>query len=281
MKLAQRLMMGQSGGGLWSPSEISGIVLFDALDSTNITLVGQKVSAWADMFGAGVSAAQGTDAARPTMGAGELTFDGGDSLTIASSTGLAWVKALHSTGGMVVALARFFATSDPDAACSLCGNNGSSSGNYVGFCLFFDDRSSLPRNNNLVVLVGRAQPTTSVITFSVNNTVPPNQYNLIDMLLDPDNAARIDMAELSVNGGDIVKNNTGAVSAVTSNATYNLQIGASGNNVLPLVGAIKSIAFVPSVLSSTDRQKLVGWMAHRHSETALLPAGHPYKTTAP
>lgn len=280
MKLAKRLMMRQTYDDLWSPSEISGIVLFDALDAANITLVGPKVSAWADMFGVGASATQGTDGARPTMGTGELTFDGGDYLTIASSKTSSWVKALHSTGGTIVGLARFYASDNPNAACCLCGTNRTSS-EATGFSVFFDDRSTSSRNNALAVNVGRTSPGNFAVGHISQNIVTPNQYNLIDIKLDPDNATAVGRSAISINGATDVTGNAKTSTPVTSDATYDLQIGAGGNNTLPIVGGLKSLAFVPAILSLADRQKLVGWMAHRHVATELLQSDHPYKTIAP
>lgn len=38
---------------------------------------------------------------------------------------------------------------------------------------------------------------------------------------------------------------------------------------------------VANTTSSTDRQKLEGYLAHKHSITSVLPSDHPYKTTPP
>lgn len=84
MKLAKRIMMRQQSSGLWTPAEITTALWLDAADATTITLVGSKVSQWADKSGTGRHAVQGTDAARPTYvsaglnGKSVLSFDGGD-----------------------------------------------------------------------------------------------------------------------------------------------------------------------------------------------------------
>lgn len=38
---------------------------------------------------------------------------------------------------------------------------------------------------------------------------------------------------------------------------------------------------VANTTSSTDREKLEGYLAHKHSITSVLPSDHPYKTTPP
>jgi hypothetical protein len=35
------------------------------------------------------------------------------------------------------------------------------------------------------------------------------------------------------------------------------------------------------VLSTDDRQRIEGWMAHKWALTSVLPPGHPYKNNPP
>jgi hypothetical protein len=46
-------------------------------------------------------------------------------------------------------------------------------------------------------------------------------------------------------------------------------------------GKIAEILIFNAVLSSTDREKVEGYLAHRWGLTAVLPAPHPYKSVAP
>ena len=46
-------------------------------------------------------------------------------------------------------------------------------------------------------------------------------------------------------------------------------------------GSIKEIIFLPHNFSDGDRQRVEGYLAHKHGLTGLLPASHPYKSTAP
>lgn len=269
-----------AGGVLWTPAEITGAIVFDALDSANITLSGSAVTAWADMLGSGITAAQGTTAAQPSMGTGEVIF-AGDYLTIASSNAAAWCKALHSTGGHILALVKPFETSNPNAATGLCGTNGAGATANVGMTLYFDDRSAVPRNDAIVINATRGVTGTNSVLSVHADAVTGGAYYLVDVIIDPDNATALSRSLCSIDGADDVSANAATNAASTANATYSFQIGAAGNNVFPLTGRIKCFAITPIVLTATEREKFVGWAAHRHDQTALLPSDHPYKSAPP
>ena len=68
----------------------------------------------------------------------------------------------------------------------------------------------------------------------------------------------------------------------TSATTSGFQIGgkqASGTQFGNKY--ISEIICCPANLSTTDRQKIEGYLAHKWALTANLPAGHPYKNVAP
>ena len=267
-------------GTLWTPAELSGAILFDALDSGNITLNGSTASAWADMLGSGITATQSSAPNQPTMGTGELVFDGNDGMGIANSASAAWCKALHSTGGWIFALVQFDNTANPNAIYALCGTNNASTSSATGISVFYDDRSSVSRNNLFGCLVGRSTTSPSV-NHMVNGVLTPNQIQIIDLVVDPDNATALDRTALSVDGGADQKANALTNAPTTANATYDMQIGGAGFGLGLLLGKIKCLAFCPSIPTADERQKMQGWAAHRHGQTALLPSDHPYKSAPP
>lgn len=264
---------------LWTPAEIPGAIVLDALDSTHITLNGSTVSAWADMLGSGITASQATASAQPTMGTGEITFDGGDKLAFSGSASAAWAKALYSTGGTVFAIARFGSVADPNAPYVLLASNGWAA-NTVGFSLAFDDRASVPRNNAAVSFVTKGSEPVSVNQVDLS-TVTPNQKNLLNWRLDPDNATASARCRFAVNAGTELATNTLTGGITTSNSTYDLTIGSANIAVGALVGSVVCLVIVPSIVSDDDLAKIQGWAAWRHSLDALLPPGHPYKSSAP
>ena len=265
---------------LWAPADIPGVIVFDALDSDNITLSGSSVTSWADMMGSGIAAVQDTPSLQPTMGTGEVVF-AEDYLTIASSNGAEWCRALHSTGGHILALVQPFESANPNAAVCLCGTNGAGATANIGMTLTFDDRSSVPRNDSIVINATRGSTGANSVQSVHQDIITGGSYHLIDIIIDPDNEIALSRSLCSVNGADDLTINTSASSASTFNARYNFQIGAGGNNVFPLTGRIKCFAITPSVLTTTEREKFVGWAAHRHGLASNLPDDHPYKYAPP
>ena len=88
-------------------------------------------------------------------------------------------------------------------------------------------------------------------------------------------------AEVNRNGGSLGGNQTFTGTPSTSNAAFALQVGAIGNNVIPLTGYIAEVVIANSKLSTADRQRLEGYLAHKWGLTNNLPAGHPYKYEPP
>jgi hypothetical protein len=78
-----------------------------------------------------------------------------------------------------------------------------------------------------------------------------------------------------------------SVTAYEFNTIGNVTIGqfsADRNNAYgsrSLIGKTCEIIACSSVLSTTDRQKLEGYLAHKWGFTADLPSGHPYKSLPP
>lgn len=267
-----------TGATLWTPAQITGAIVFDSLDSENITLSGSAVTAWADMLGSGITAAQGTAAAQPAMGTDEIVF-AADYLTIASSNSAAWAKALHSTGGHIFSLVKFGAVANPNTFYGLCGTTAGTASN-VGTSIFFDDRSSLPRNNALAILTFRGVHNTWAIDAVSDNSIPVNEYCIVSVALDPDNVVAAQRSIAQINEGSALAANAKTSTPSTANSTYNMQIGAVGSNAAPLVGAMRVIAFLPPI-DDADRLRMAGWAAHRHGMTDLLPSDHPYKSAPP
>lgn len=73
---------------------------------------------------------------------------------------------------------------------------------------------------------------------------------------------------------------------MSSNATSAVSVGGYGIGTLreitsPWDGVVCEIVSYGSTLSTTDRQKMEGYLAWKWNLVNLLPAGHPYKTTRP
>ena len=168
-------------------------------------------------------------------------FDGSnDVLEVSSST--ATYNFIHNgSSATIVGVHRFGSVSNPDTVYSACGNSASDAAN-VGFVINYDDRSSLTRNNRIVNGVQRGNVAgAAVANVSNDNSINPNQLNLFIAVIDADNATAANRSSVYVNGGAAIQNNSLTNAPSTSNATFNFQWGAAGNNVNLMVGAACSL----------------------------------------
>jgi hypothetical protein len=67
----------------------------------------------------------------------------------------------------------------------------------------------------------------------------------------------------------------------TPNAPSPIQIGWTGNGTEYWSGPIAEVVVLSQTMTTADRQRVEGYLAHKWGLTANLPAGHPYTTTPP
>jgi hypothetical protein len=146
-------------------------------------------------------------------------------------------------------------SSNPNAAYSIFGNNGTSAAN-IGLAIFFDDRAAVPRNNALVMSI-TAGGLTFIINFSNDNILTPNIFLCLTIECDLSLGTTNDKVKIYVNGvlqsTTVTTFNTGVVAP----PTFGAQIGASGNNVLPFVGSMKHLVIQNSIDIAQVRNELI------------------------
>jgi hypothetical protein len=103
-------------------------------------------------------------------------------------------------------------------------NNGGSSAN-IGHSFFYDDRSSIPRNDCVVHQITRTSALVTSLNVSADNFYTPQQFNLLRNIADPNNGTAANRSKISVNGGADVQNNAATNAPSTANATNNLTMG--------------------------------------------------------
>jgi hypothetical protein len=82
---------------------------------------------------------------------------------------------------------------------------------------------------------------------------------------------------ISLNGGTA---GTGGAPGFTAGRVTYLGVDAT-NGSFYYIGYAMEIIFYNSVISTNDRQKVEGYLAHKWGIQSSLPAGHPYKLAAP
>jgi hypothetical protein len=237
------------GATLWTPANITTLAWYDASDTGTITSSLGKVSQWDDKSGNTRHLTQGTGAYQPTTGSATMNglnaiaFDGTD-------------DRLNAPAGLPNAFTYFFvfevsAASRVFMYAEQSGSNTKNSLSCQSNTLVFDQY--LPSGNSIV------SP-----TLSGNNLVVVRQ-------------SATNSRQLFYNG-NADGTSTEVYSGTAPTAFY---IGARVSSLEPFDKPIAEIVFFSSALSTGDRQKTEGYLAHKWGLTGKLPSGHPYKSTPP
>jgi hypothetical protein len=224
---------------------------FDSAAFSTFVGAGQGyVTRWYDQSTALKDAIQATTTLQPeiklavTNNRPAPMFNGGY-LTIAASQ--AAFKALHSTFGSLAVVVQPGITTDPNAAYGIFGNNGASSSN-IGFNLHFDDRVATASNNGIAGQTTSGGGTT-VGRAGQSDVITPNKFSVITASTKVADATLTERFRIWVNKGAVIPATvtTGTNGVSTANATYDAQIGATGNNVIPITGYIAEL-----IVSTSD-----------------------------
>jgi len=238
----------------WTPAEITTALWFDAADSSTITIA-TGVSQWDDKSGNGRNATQATGANQPSVisaalnGKNVIRFDGSN-------------DTLNYDG-------TFFASTSYTIHAVVTRRSNKSSNFFMG---------GTDNNTNKNLLIG----------WENNTTFRFAQYsNDIDASVSGYTTPITDLWGLGLNtsvGRYIFRNGTSANTNATTTALISYTgalLGAFMSVSSYYNGDIAEIVATTSVLSTEDRQKMEGYLAHKWGLTAGLPNDHPYKSAAP
>jgi hypothetical protein len=269
---------------LWSPDVLRTALWLDASDISTIT-VATGVSEWRDKSGLGRNVTQGTGIAQPTLtlnelnGKSVLSFNGSQYLT-SINTAATW-NFLHNTNGSsVFAVWKAGNVADPNTIYTLLGNNGAASAN-TGYYIIYDDRASASRNDAIISQISRGVTgQVAASNTTANGVHPANTPVIISLIADPNNGVAANRSFLRINR-TLTQANVDINAPVATDASFVLQIGAAGNNVVLHVGYIAEVIILSSIVSNNTRQILEGYLAWKWGMiTSLLPT-HPYINRPP
>jgi hypothetical protein len=274
-------------GGLavpWTPANITTALWLDAADASTITASSGAVSQWNDKSGGATNFTQGTAGARPSTGSATLngrnvlTFDGGDTLLAGDALDNVWTgAAFHlfcvaknddvtsSNGAILTKIAigadnqRAFAYYIRTSKLQLAAIYALDATNFT----VVDGSTSI---SNSAWTIGTA-------AYSSTGTGTANTTSRVRMTVD------------GADQTEVVNSFTGNLGTI-QNGTAQLAVGSvagtSGTtNAGPLTGAIGEIIVTASVLSTLNRQRIEGCLAHKWGLTGNLPNDHPYKSVPP
>ena len=255
---------------LFTPNRLANLVMWlDAADSNSVTTVSSAVSQWTDKSGNGNNATQSTAGARPTYttaglnGLNVLTFNGSNNGHILTTT-----YNLANTHTIVTVCKKTTQTSvsasilRPAVAATTVGS---------------------PLNTGLTGIgtfrEGPASPNIDVLDMFMESTRVPV---VEDSWLDNE----ILIASSTYNGSVLSAWKNGDVHSsplsITRTGFGTVNIGGTvDDSVRRFAGTIAEVIIMSTSAATADREKIEGYLAHKWGLTANLPAGHPYKTSAP
>jgi hypothetical protein len=198
------------------------------------------VASWYDQSGNGKTATQSSASVQPKIvdagslvtenGKPTIDFDGtNDFLEIESSNSS--FNFLHNgTSCSLYAVSKRIQTS---STISLLGNNAGN-GSKIGYGIFYY------ANDSLLSYITRGATGAAVENLSASGQDIEVQHLIFDDI-DADNSTASNRSILNISRGVDIKNNTLTNSPSTSNATHNMQIGASGSDGNPWYGNIQEV----------------------------------------
>tara|TARA_R110000868_G_scaffold52100_1_gene164839 strand:+ start:2677 stop:3462 length:786 start_codon:yes stop_codon:yes gene_type:complete len=242
----------------WTPANITTQLWLDASDSATITTVSSKVSQWNDKSGNTRNATQSTDANRPTYTTAGLNGLNVITFTTASFQSMVMSSVISSgaSSGSIFWVQKN--TFDPPTVTedigSFISKTWGTPSPYNHFP-FLDGDVYMGAFRNTRINAGNPTPslTTPRIVGIESNS---SSYKML-----------IDGTSFYTGGGSFAL----PPSSVT--------IGEPA--LYAFRGYAAELIVVDSILSTGDREKIEGYLAHKWGITSGLPSGHPYKSVAP
>lgn len=262
--LRGRRRRGASVAPAFTPASVPGLTAwYDGSDAATITQAAGLISQVADKSGNGLNLTQATGALQPTVSAADLNSKN----TIAFNSQCLFTDLANLTPSELSAIivCRFASASGNGARPFTIGRASAVDGVVDGFIPFRRDAGN-----------AKLGPTTST-SFTNYHTI---SYDTWLIMYANRQAASLNSF---LNGAD-ERTLAAGISALAGTFSRicmgaNLVGGAPGT--VYLNGRVAEVCLFTTTPTATNRQKLEGHLAHKWGLTALLAAGHPYKSAAP
>jgi len=255
----------------WTPADLTGLALWlDASDAstlwadTNATTAATNnglVARWDDKSGnANRIVRQSTVTNMPVRTTGGLVFDGQRHMSAPSSALLR-----EATNALTLTVAKTQTT--PSDLQTIMQINAATNARLVhGYRL----------NSGFgFTTIGRRLNTDLGSVHQVSTATTNMTINASEIYYS---AATISIFQ---NGTQYITNAVFQTEGATANDNGQLFIGANASFTARITGTIAEIIQTENTASTSDRQKLEGYLAHKWGLAGNLPAGHPYKSAAP
>lgn len=184
-----------------------------------------------------------------------VTFDGTKALTHGTST--YWNFLSYSGAGesdinfTIYVKIKLGTLSNPNAFYGIFGNNAGSASNK-GMYMAYDDRAAVPASDRMSIKISKGSAG-FIVSFDNDNVITPNAFHVICMEVDLSQATTNNKVKLYVDGVTISTTVAAYNTGISSPPTYNMQIGAIGNNGGIMTGTIKDVVIQNAIDISSVR----------------------------
>ena len=249
-------------GGAWSPASVEPLAWYDAADAATIVQSGGTVSQWNDKSGHGRHVAQVTVANQPAYFAGAVSFDGTNDY-LWNSSPFMW------TNGQVDVYLVAAVNAGTDARIVA---EAYSSSTVQMYCLAQTHKSDATRMDSFL----RNDASASI--FNHGYLSPAAAFDNTGKIYQwRDTATNLSGR---VNGGMETAIGYSRSGTMTLNTFAIGAIYRSGAGSAWAKASIREVV-IAGKLSDADRMALEGYLAQKWGMATNLPAGHPYKDSAP
>jgi hypothetical protein len=267
----------------WTPALITTALWLDAADASTINATSGAVDGWNDKSGGGINFSS-SSTLRPATGSESLggknviTLDGtNDNMNAGNALNSVWTGSAFNI---------FYAAKN--------NNVDSSSGIILaktcGSPLNLRQFSSTIRTNRSQLTAHYTPDTSNFTIVNGSTNITNSQWVICSQAYTNTGSGSADTTTrvaMTVNGAvetpvvAAFAGNLGTIPSASGLLSIGAIVGDGTQNVLNLNGAIAEIVVTSSVLSTLNRQKLEGYLAHKWGLTANLPSDHPYKVNPP
>jgi len=250
---------------VWNPSMLQTDLWFDAADASTIIESGGAVSQWNDKSGNGRDVSQASSTQRPILAAAGLNgkptldFDGSNDYLFNTSVGASGLS--NSTIISVFKQVTVGSTEDHQINIGQTGTTGKVRGFY--------------RNINGTVLAFGGWARTAFSSFSLDIGGSHHIFGFANTALSGSNNL-----QMFKDGSVETLTTNSALSTTLDGFSVGALQGASVGNYYSNISVAEIIVLYEAV-STVNRQKIEGYLAHKWGLTANLPNDHPYKLVGP
>ena len=261
--------------GAWTPDLLTTALWLDVSDSTTVTLYSTKIGHIDDKSPTATDATQGTDARRPTLHSAGLNsldtsqHDGSDDfMFITSGAGYTMTKNQTAFSTFMVLNASVNATTTGKRVINFSVGSGAGSST--------NGRHGINLISSKIRLSQRRLDTDALATAELAHSAGAR-------IVGAESDWSAATAQIWIDGVGSGATATGQGSGSTSNTDSNESTLGGTNSVSSqnITGDIAELICVQGILSTSDRQKVEGYLAWKWGLVANLDAGHPYKSAAP